>query len=179
MAKRQHTARQATKKRSAATPRNRSAGINAGKETTRLKRELAEALERQKATGEILAAISNSASEFQPILATIVRTASRLCDAEFSLIFKLKDGKYHLAATNNTAASFVKYAASHPLIPGRGSLVGRVALEQKTVHMPDCLADPEYVALEYQRVGKYRTNLGVPLHRGGVPIGVTIAGAAV
>ena len=174
MAKRQHTARQATKKRSAATPRNRSAGVGAGKETTRLKRELAEALERQKATGEILAAISNSASEFQPILETIVRTASRLCDAEFSLIFKLKDGKYHLAATNNTAASFVKYAASHPLVPGRGSLVGRVALEQKTVHMPDCLADPEYVALEYQRVGKYRTNLGVPLHRGGVPIGVIV-----
>ena len=174
MAKRQHTARQATKKRSAATPRNRSAGIDAGKETTRLKRELAEALERQKATGEILAAISNSASEFQPILATIVRTASRLCDAEFSLIFKLKDGKYHLAATNNTAASFVKYAASHPIVPGRGSLVGRVALEQNTVHMPDCLADPEYVALEYQRVGKYRTNLGVPLHRGGVPIGVIV-----
>jgi two-component system, NtrC family, sensor kinase len=174
MAKRQHTARQATKKRSAATPRNRSAGIDAGKETTRLKRELAEALERQKATGEILAAISNSASEFQPILETIVRTASRLCDAEFSLIFKLKDGKYHLAATNNTAASFVKYAASHPLVPGRGSLVGRVALEQKTVHMPDCLADPEYAALEYQRVGKYRTNLGVPLHRGGVPIGVIV-----
>ena len=174
MAKRQHTARKATKKRSAATPRNRSAGVGAGKETTRLKRELAEALERQKATGEILAAISNSASEFQPILETIVRTASRLCDAEFSLIFKLKDGKYHLAATNNTAASFVKYAASHPLVPGRGSLVGRVALEQKTVHMPDCLADPEYVALEYQRVGKYRTNLGVPLHRGGVPIGVIV-----
>ena len=174
MAKRQHTARQATKKRRAATPRKRSAGVGAGKETTRLKRELAEALERQKATGEILAAISNSASEFQPILETIVRTASRLCDAEFSLIFKLKDGKYHLAATNNTAASFVKYAASHPLVPGRGSLVGRVALEQKTVHMPDCLADPEYVALEYQRVGKYRTNLGVPLHRGGVPIGVIV-----
>ena len=174
MAKRQHTARQATKKRRAATPRKRSAGVGAGKETTRLKRELAEALERQKATGEILAAISNSASEFQPILETIVRTASRLCDAEFSLIFKLKDGKYHLAATNNTAASFVKYAASHPLVPGRGSLVGRVALEQKTVHMPDCLADPEYAALEYQRVGKYRTNLGVPLHRGGVPIGVIV-----
>ena len=174
MARRQHTARQATKKRRAATPRKRSAGVGAGKETTRLKRELAEALERQKATGEILAAISNSASEFQPILETIVRTASRLCDAEFSLIFKLKDGKYHLAATNNTAASFVKYAASHPLVPGRGSLVGRVALEQKTVHMPDCLADPEYVALEYQRVGKYRTNLGVPLHRGGVPIGVIV-----
>ena len=179
MAKRQYTARQATKKRTASAPQKRSADVGAGKETTRLKRELAEALERQKATGEILAAISNSASELQPILDTIVRTASRLCDAEFSLIYKLKDGKYHLAATSNTAASFVKYATTHPLAPGRGSLVGRVALEQRTVHMPDCLADPEYVALEYQRAGKYRTNLGVPLQRGGVPIGVIVLMRAV
>ena len=40
--------------------------------------------------------------------------------------------------------------------------------------MPDCLADPEYVALDYQRVGRYRSTLGVPLLREGVPIGVII-----
>src|SRR3979490_3355319 len=101
MAKRQKTARKATKKRKASTPRKRSADVGARKETTRLKRELAEALERQKATGEILAAISNSASELQPILDTIVRTASRLCDAEFALIYKRKDSEYHPAAANN------------------------------------------------------------------------------
>jgi GAF domain-containing protein len=172
MAKRPKTARQATKKRKASAPRKRSADAGVRKETTRLKRELAEALERQKATGEILAAISGSRTDVQPILDTIVRTAAHLCDAEFSLIYKLKDGKYHLAATNNTATSFVKYATAHPLAPGRGSLIGRTALEQKTVHLPDCLADPEYVALDYQRAGKYRSTLGVPLQQGGAPVGV-------
>jgi signal transduction histidine kinase len=45
--------------------------------------------------------------------------------------------------------------------------------------MPDCLADPEYVALEYQSVGHYRSNLGVPLLRDGVPIGVIVLMRAV
>src|SRR6266850_1080617 len=70
------------------------------------------------------------------------------------------DDKYHVVANNRTDPVFLKYANEHPLTPERGSLVGRTALERKTVHMPDCLADPEYVALEYQRVGHYRSMLG-------------------
>src|SRR5262249_40905334 len=58
MAKRQNTARKATKKSKAPVPRrSKTAKAGAIKETARLKRELSEALERQKATGEILAAI--------------------------------------------------------------------------------------------------------------------------
>src|SRR6266436_9192509 len=173
MAKRGKTVRKPPTARKAPTTRNRAAaGVDAGKENSRLKRELAEALERQKATSDILNAINTSAIELQPILDTIVKTASRLCEVEFANIFKLQGGKYHLAATNSTATAFVKYASKHPLSPGRGSVVGRVALEQKTVHLPDCLSDPEYAVLEYQRAGKYRTTLGVPLQQDGAVVGV-------
>jgi GAF domain-containing protein len=176
MAKRVQTLRKSSTARKPPTKRKRtpatSVDIDPKKEIANLRRELKETLERQKATSDILNVISRSTFELQPVLDTIVQAASRLCDAEFALIYTLRDGKYHLAATNNTATAFVKYASKHPLSPGRGSLIGRTALEQKTIHLPDCLADPEYVALEYQSAGKYRTTLGVPLQRGGAPIGV-------
>ena len=132
---------------------------------------LSEALEQQTATSDVLNVMSRSTFELQPVLDTIVQTASRLCDAEFALIFRLQDGKYHLAAANNATAIFVQHAATNPIAPGRGSLIGRTALEQKTVHLPDCLADAEYNYFEYQRSGQYRTMLGVPLLREGIPIG--------
>ena len=134
--------------------------------------ELTETLQQQTATAEVLKVISSSAFDLQPVFDTIVQTASRLCEADFALIFKLRGDHYELVASNNATDAYVEHAIEHPIAPGRGSLVGRTALERKPVHIPDCLADPEYSASEYQAVGRYRTMLGVPLLQEGKAIGV-------
>ncbi len=60
----------------------------------------------------------------------------------------------------------------NPVAISRGSLLGRTFLERRTVHIEDVLADPEYQWTESQRLAGYRTLLGVPLLREGVPLGI-------
>ena len=141
-------------------------------ENTGLFNDLRESLQQQTATADVLKVISQSTFQLQPIFDTIVQTARRLCDAEWAGLHTLREGKYYLAAADNADDAFIKHASEHPIPLGRGSLVGRTAAEGNTVHIPDCLADPEYTLLDYQAVGRYRSMLGVPLLREGVVIGV-------
>ena len=134
--------------------------------------ELQESLEYQTATSDVLNIISRAPSQLQPVFDAIVETATRLCEAEYAIVYRLKEGQCHLAATNNADSEYLKYLREHPIPAARGSAIGRTALEARTVHLPDCLADPEYTALEFQRSGGFRTILGVPLLRNGVPVGV-------
>ena len=65
-----------------------------------------------------------------------------------------------------------RYALECPIKPDRGSTTGRVAVENRAIHIPDVLADPEYTLTGYQKAFGYRTILGVPLLRDGATIGV-------
>src|SRR5262249_41264812 len=69
-------------------------------------------------------------------------------------------------------AEYNELVKTQTFAPGRGGVVARVLLERKSVQIPDVLADPEYNLHEFARLGGYRTILGVPLLRQGVPIGL-------
>ena len=136
-------------------------------------RELALA-EQLAATGDILRIVSTMGpgSRVEPVLEAIVATAARLCGAEFALAYVRKeDGLYHTVAANRADAELVRYAVEHPLSPGPGSLIARATLEGGPVHVEDCLADPDYAYPEFQRIGGFRTMLGVPLMRDGLAVG--------
>jgi class 3 adenylate cyclase len=108
----------------------------------------------------------------QTVLDTLVKSAARLCAADNCGVQMREGDEYRIRAHYGATREAVQYALLHPLRADRSSTTGRVALEGKTIHIPDVLADPEYHATDYQQAFCARTTLGVPLLRDGTTIGV-------
>jgi adenylate cyclase len=131
-----------------------------------------EAIERQAATNEVLAIMSRSAFELHAVLEAAVRAAIRLCRADYGAAYMLEGGSYRVASSAGGTPELDEWERSHPILPGRDSVVGRVALLGDAIQIEDVLADREYHATPGQEVGNYRTILGVPMQQGGSISGV-------
>ncbi len=141
------------------------------KELETRNRDLTETLEQQTATGEVLKVISRSTFDLQPVLETLIEYTARLGSADGGAVYRFDGQLQRLAAGYNLAPDLREYVEQHPLVPGGGTAVGRAMLEGRTVHIHDVLADPGYT-YPAKSLGGYRTILGVPMLREGVPIGV-------
>ena len=134
--------------------------------------DLAESLQQQTATADVLKVISRSAFDLQAVLQTLVELAARLCDADKATITRQKGGVFFRAETYGFSAEFMDYVRSIPIEPERGTVTGRALLEGRIIHIPDVQADPDYTWAEAQRLGGYRTIVGVPMLREGMVTGV-------
>ena len=140
-------------------------------ENARLLNELRESLRT-----DVLKVISRSTFDLQVVLDTLSESAARLCDADHVWLFRREGDTYRWAASYGHEKEAHERIKQHTLrlrlSPERGSVVGRTVLEGRPVHVTDVLADPEYTQTKSQKLARYRTLLGAPLLREGVPIGV-------
>ncbi|MGH7366178.1 MAG: GAF domain-containing protein [Candidatus Rokuibacteriota bacterium] len=138
-------------------------------------RDLTETLEQQTATGEILGVISSSPTDIRPVMAAMVESAARLCDAQNAQIFQIEGSLMRLVARHGPVKSSLEAGETRPLT--RGSVSGRCALDRRTLRFADLQADlAEYpdIAPAIRRQGIAAT-VGVPLLREGVAIGAITA----
>src|SRR6185369_15427524 len=98
-------------------------------------------------------------------LKTLVENATRLAAAEGALIARFDDEVFRFLAEYGASPEFGEFWRRNVIRPGRGSAIGRAAIERRTVHIVDALADPEWEQHEAQRAGGYRTVLAVPMLR--------------
>jgi GAF domain-containing protein len=172
-------AKPAKAKAKAARPVAHTSQKTEGARTRELEKRLAEALEQQTATSEILHVISRSQTDVQPVFDTIVRSAVRLCNGLFSALFQF-DGEliHNVAQHNHTPEALEAMHRVYPARLSRALMAARAILERAVVHVPDVKLDPEFQHHALARAIGFRSGLYVPMLRDGNPVGVIVVNRA-
>ena len=140
-------------------------------------RELAEALEQQTATSEVLGVISSSPGELEPVFQAMLANAVRLCDAKFGTL-NLYDGEaFHAGALHNVPPAYADIRQGMVIRPDPRSSLGRVARTRQVVHIDDLRMTEPYLdgnpaVRSLADLGGARTLITVPMLKDNELIGV-------
>ena len=164
----------ATRKHRRAPPRGRRSATAAQEtEIARIARERDQALEREKATAEVLRVISSSPGELRTVFRTILENATRLCEAKFGVLYRFEDGAFSFAAEVDTPLQYAEFLrARGPFVPPTGTFVDRILQTKQMYHTEDYAADA--VVGPGARLGGARSTLGVPMLKDGKLIGTIL-----
>jgi GAF domain-containing protein len=142
--------------------------------------DLAEALEQQTATSEVLRVISRSPGDLRPIFAALLENAARICDANFGNIFRWDGDALWLVATHNTPPAFTEHRRRMPFRPNQDNPIGDMLKANATIHVADLARDERYVQRRDPEVvaavelGGIRTFAAVPMLKNEKLIGTII-----
>ena len=134
----------------------------------RAQRERDEALEREKATAEVLRVISRSRGELEPVFKAMLENATRLCEAKFGTLYLPEGGGFRLVAAHDVPSAFTDVQGRVPFNPAPDGALGEVIKTKQTVHLADLAATRAYaerhpLIVDAVEIGGIRTTVAVPL----------------
>ena len=146
-----------------------------------LRRELADARDREAAANEVLravaatsAAVKGPVRDLQSVLGALTEAAVRLSRADKGLIRRRDGDRYVAVSGYGFSGTFREWAAENVLEARGDSIVAQAATTRATVHIPDVLAEPGWSEGDWQRLADFRSAVAVPLLSGGDVLGVLV-----
>ena len=156
-----------------AVPRRRSTMADQETETARLTRERDEALEREKATAEVLRIISSSPGQLKPVFQAMLDNAVRICDAKIGMLLRFDGERFQFAAASGSQHEFIEYVKQIGLFrPQQGGHLERIMRTKQAYHTADDAA--EAVPGPATRFAGARSTVGVPMLKDDELIGAII-----
>jgi len=139
-------------------------------------RELAESLEQQTATSDVLSVISSSPGELEPVFQSMLENAVRICDAKFGNLWVREGDKFRIVAIHGAPQEYRNFLFSEPLVsPDPQSAMGRVASAGQVLQIDDISTAPTYgmrMRMATIEIAKARTLVGVPMLKDNEVVGI-------
>jgi transcriptional regulator with GAF, ATPase, and Fis domain len=147
-----------------------------------LKKKLAEALEQQAATSEVLRVISSSPGELELVFEAMLENATRICEAEFGVLFRSEGEALRAVAMHGVPPFYAEERRSNPIVrPGPETMLGRALAIKRTTQITDIRDEPEQTDSASGTTGAVlaklagaRTTVAVPMLKGNELIGVIL-----
>ena len=132
--------------------------------------DLTEALAQQTATSEVLKIVSSSPGELEPVFNAMLETATRVCGAQFGVLYRFEDGKFHPTALVNAPPVYADFVEKRgPFVPQAGNALGRVMRTRQTSKSIDESAESTPTASA--KLAEARSQFIVPMLKGEELIG--------
>src|SRR5436190_5579145 len=141
---------------------------------------LAEALEQQTATSDVLQVVSRSPGKLGPVFQSMLENATRICDAQFGNLYLYEGDAFRIVAMHGAAPAYAEARKHNPLVrPPADSALGRVAITKQPAHIADIKTTRSYIERDPFLVlgvglGGYRTIVAVPMLKNNELIGAIL-----
>src|SRR5262249_33343868 len=147
-----------------------------------LKKKLAEALEQQTATSEVLQVIGSSPGQLEPVFQAMLENATRICEAKFGVLHLSDEDGFRTVALHGARPELAEARRREPVYrPTPRTALGRAVAIKQPVQIADVQTEPGYFdappglsAPQMARFAGARTIIAVPMLKDNELIGAIV-----